>query len=385
MMISQLDYDDFVGRLAWGRIRSGTVSVGDKLQLMSEEQTSPFKVSSLFEFQGSNRVATKTLSAGDIAVLSGFESDIIIGDTIAGTEVQEALPALRVDEPTVGVFLSINTSPFAGLEGDYVTSRKLKERLEKELLHNVAVKVEETDSPEIWKVLGRGELQLALLAETMRREGYEFMMSQPQVVIKKTDAGMVEPYLTVQVDVDETHMGIVTEKLGKRKAQLRAVEAKGSGRVQAVFFMPSRGLIGYRSQFLTDTRGTGLLNTQFDSFQPHAGPIHQRNNGPLVSDRQGVATPYSLFNLEDRGRMFIRSGTKVYKGMIIGEYNRSGELNVNITKEKKLTNMRASGSDENVKLSPVQDWTIEKALEWISDEEKIEITPKNIRLCKKQL
>lgn len=381
LLVSNIDYDDYVGRLAIGRIRSGVIKVGDELTQHTEEGKKRLKVSALFAFESSSKVKVPELKAGDIGVIAGFEH-VNIGDSVTAQE-QEPLPRIRVDEPTVGVLLSVNDSPFAGLEGSQVTSRKIKERLEKELLHNVALRVEPTSTPETFKVVGRGELQLSILFEQMRREGFEMLISKPMVEVQMMDGEKKEPMEIAVVDVDETYVGAVTQKLGERKGVLINMTNKGYGRARAEFRIPSRGLIGYRSEFLTDTRGTGLLSTYFDGWDTYKGPLKGRNTGAIIADRKGVATPYALMQLEDRGRLFIKGGTQVYMGMVVGEANKGINLDVNVTKEKKLSNVRASGSDEAVKLSPIKPMTLEEALEWISDNELIEITPENIRIrCK---
>ncbi len=381
LLVSNIDYDDYVGRLAIGRIRSGVIKVGDELTQHTEDGKKRLKVSALFSFESSSKIKVLELKAGDIGVIAGFET-VHIGDSITAPN-QEPLPRIRVDEPTVGVLLSVNDSPFAGLEGSQVTSRKIKERLEKELLHNVALRVEPTSTPETFKVVGRGELQLSILFEQMRREGFEMLISKPQVEVQTIDGEKKEPMEIAVVDVDEAYVGAVTQKLGERKGVLMNMTNKGYGRARAEFRIPSRGLIGYRSEFLTDTRGTGLLSTYFDGWDNFKGPLKGRNTGAIIADRKGVATPYALWQLEDRGRLFVTGGTNVYMGMVVGEANKGINLDVNVCKEKKLSNVRASGSDEAVKLSPIKPMTLEEALEWISDHELIEITPENIRIrCK---
>lgn len=382
MLVSNIDYDDFVGRLAIGRIRSGKIKVGDEILVHYKQEKKKVKVSALFQYKSSNKVKVNEISAGDIAVIAGFDK-ITIGDCLTAIGSAEPLERIKVDEPTVGVHLSVNDSPFSGLEGSQLTSRKIKERLERELLYNVSIRVEPTASPETFKIVGRGELQLAVLFEQMRREGFEFCVSKPQVLFKIEDGKKLEPMEIAVVDVEENYFGAVTEKLGKRKGVLINTDNKGSGRTRAEFRIPSRGLIGYRSEFLTDTRGTGLLNTYFDGYDEFRGTILSRNTGAIVADRKGKATGYALDQLGDRGRLFVVPGTQVYMGMVIGEANKGIELNVNVAKEKKLTNVRASGTDNAIKLAPVKAMTLEQALEWINEEELIEITPKNIRVrCK---
>lgn len=380
MLITNIGYNPYVGRLAIGRIQSGRVKLGDRLSLHQEGgKIQSYKVTSLLSYSRNQQVEVKELTAGDIGILSGYE-DIMIGDTIASPEVTQPLPRVNVDEPTVGIFMSVNNGPFAGKEGKFVTSRKIKERLDKELLTNLSLKVEATENADTFKVIARGELQIAILLEQMRREGYEVLVSQPQVIYKQENGVKLEPFDLVYIDVEENYLGTVTQKLQQRKGILTEMNNKGHGRATAVFRIPARGLIGYRSEFLTDTRGTGLLNSQYDGYDEYRGDIQKRYTGRMVSDRQGKATPYSLFHLEDRGALFIDGTVQVYKGMIIGDYNKGGELNVNVCREKKLTNVRASGTDEHIKLSPIKPITIERALEWIIEDELIEITPQNIRL-----
>lgn len=384
MLVSNIDYDDYVGRLAIGRIRSGKLKSGDDILVHYEKEAKRVKVSQLFAYQASQKVKVDELSAGDIAIVAGFEA-INIGDSLTPLEGGMPLPRIAVDEPTVAVELSVNDSPFSGLEGKLVTSRKIRERLDRELLYNVAIRVEDTDKTDTWKVIGRGELQLSVLFEQMRREGFELLVSKPKVMFKKEGNKTLEPMEMAVVDVEEAYLGAVTQKLGARKGVLNNIDNKGSGRTRAEFKIPSRGLIGYRSEFLTDTRGTGLLNTYFAGWEEHKGEISGRNTGSIISDRKGKATGYAIFQLDDRGRMFIIPGTEVYPGMVIGEANKGIDLDVNICKEKKLTNVRASGTDEAIKLTPVKPMTLEEALEWITDRELIEVTPKNIRIRCREL
>ena len=324
------------------------------------------------------------LYAGDIAIVAGFD-EIFIGDTLTDVNTPRPMERLKVDEPTVAVILSVNDGPFAGLEGKQVTSRKIKERLEKELLFNVAIRVEPTESAERFKVLGRGELQLSVLFEQMRREGFEFLVSKPQVLMHKDDGVLKEPMEMAVIDVEQDFLGVVTQKMGERKGVLLNINNKGSGRTRADFRIPARGLIGYRSEFLTDTRGTGLLSTYLDGFDDDRGRIEARRSGAIITARKGLATPNAIFGLEDRGWMIIHPATNVYTGMIIGEANKATDLNVNICREKKLTNVRASGTDEGIKLTPPKKLTLENALEWVKDDELIEVTPRNIRLRCREL
>jgi GTP-binding protein len=384
LLVANIDYDDYVGRLAIGRIRSGSLRVGQEILVCRENGDKRVKVSTLFKYQNSQKVKTDELQAGDIAIVAGFE-EIFIGDTLTDPTNPQPLERIRVDEPTVAVVVSVNDSPFAGTEGKQVTSRKIKERLERELLYNVSIRVEDTDTPESFKVLGRGELQLSVLFEQMRREGFELLVSKPQVLMHKEGGVLKEPMEIAVIDVEQDYVGAVTQKMGERKGVLLTMNPKGSNRTRVEFRIPSRGLIGYRSEFLTDTRGTGLLSTYFDGYDDYRGEIEGRHTGAIISDRKGPATAYSIWNLEDRGTMFIKPGTQVYEGMIIGEANKSTDLNVNIVREKKLTNVRASGADEGIKLTPPRKLTLESALEWVKDNELIEITPENIRLRCREL
>ncbi len=379
LLVANIDYNNFVGRLAIGRIRQGSIKVGDQIMVAQESGNKNVKVTALFSYQGNQQVPVDELHAGDIAVVAGFE-EIFIGDTLTDPNNPQIMKRLKVDEPTVGVLISVNDSPFAGLEGKQVTSRKIKERLDRELLYNVAIRVENTEKTDTWKLLGRGELQIAVLLEQMRREGFEVLVSKPQVIFKEEDGKKLEPMEMAIVDVEDTYVGAVTEKLGKRKGIMMGMDSKGSGRTRIEFQIPARGLIGYRSEFLTDTRGTGLLNTQFAGFEEFRGPIASRNTGSIIADRKGKATGYALDTLGDRGRLFVTPGTDVYMGMVVGEANKGIDLNVNVCKEKKLTNVRASGTDDAIKLAPVKPLTIEQALEWISDDELVEITPENVRV-----
>ena len=379
VLVANIAYNDYVGRLAIGRIRAGALRIGDEVLVAQAEGSIRRKVSALYGFEGGLQVRVESLGAGDIAVVAGIE-EIQIGDTLTDPTNSRPLPRIRVDEPTVAIMMSINDGPFAGRESKKVTGRNIKERLDRELRQNVSLRVEDTEAADRWRVVGRGELQLCILLEQMRREGFELVVSKPQVVFREENGQRLEPMERVVIDVEETYLGAVTGKMGVRKGVMTELVNRGTGRVRAEFLVPSRGLIGYRSEFLTDTRGTGLLNTQFDGYQPYKGDIAHRATGPLVADRQGRATPYSLFNLEDRGRLFILPNTEVYEGMVIGENNKGDELNVNVTREKKLTNVRSSGNDEAVRLSPIKPMTLEEAVEWIGDDELIEITPGHIRI-----
>ncbi|MCB0350968.1 MAG: translational GTPase TypA [Bdellovibrionales bacterium] len=379
ILVSNLSHSTFVGRLAIGRIYSGKVKVGDEVGLATATGNKKFKVTALFSFSLSEQTQVKEMSAGDIAVIAGAE-DFSIGDTITSVLEPRPLPRIEVEEPTVAVMFMVNDGPFAGREGKLVTTRNIKERLEKELLHNVAIRVEDTESTDRWKVIGRGELQLCVLMEQMRREGYEFMVSKPKVILRQENGKTLEPMEHVVVDVDENYAGAVTKKLGERKGVMVAMDSKGSGRTRIEFKIPSRGLIGYRSEFLTDTRGTGLLNTNFDGYEEYKGDFTGRTTASIISDRAGKATPYALDGMNQRGRLFINPGVEVYEGMVVGEANKGINLNVNVVREKKLTNHRASGSEEKMDITVVKPLTLEDSLEWITDEELIEVTPKNVRI-----
>lgn len=384
IMVSNIGYNDYVGRLAIGRVRAGSIKVGDDVACVQEKTTKKVKVSALFQYHVNNQIPVQEVGAGDIAIVAGME-DFTIGDTITNALDPRPLKRIAVEEPTVGMIFSVNNGPFAGQDGKNVTSRKILERLEKELLHNVAIRVEKTENTDSFKVVGRGELQLGVLIEQMRREGFELLVSKPQVIFKNEGGRKLEPMEIAVIDIEDQFVGAVTEKLGQRKGIMMNMVQKGSGRTRLEFRIPSRGLIGYRSEFLTDTRGTGLLNTQFDGWDDYKGDIWSRNTGAMISDRKGMATAYAIWNLQERGVMFVTHQTEVYEGMIVGEHAKENDLEVNITREKKLTNVRASGSDEAIRLVPVRPMTLEKAMEWIKDSELIEVTPKFIRLRCREL
>jgi GTP-binding protein len=385
IMVSNLDYNDFVGRLCVGRIIAGTVNSNTDATLCTlDGEFKKFRISSLFAFEGLKREAIETAGAGDIVAIAGVASPQI-GETIADAENPVALKPLRVDEPTIAMNFAANVSPFAGRDGKFVTGRHIRDRLAKETLTNVAIRVEPTADPDTYKVSGRGELQLAIIIEQMRREGYEVQVSRPEVVTLVEDGVVMEPIEQVFIDVPTEHVGVVTEGLGRRKGLMVQMTNHGSGRVRLEFEIPSRGLIGFRSQFLTETRGMGLLNTLFLRYAPWGGEIPQRASGALVADRPGQATAHAMTNLQERGTMFVQPQTQVYEGMIIGENSRESDMNVNITKEKQLTNMRSSTSDIVTKIIPPQIPTLERALEWINDDELVEATPTAIRLRKKIL
>ena len=382
ILVTNIDYNDYVGRLAIGRVFSGTVKAGDMVAIANKNNTIiNTKINVMYTFKGLERKEIIDASVGDIVALAGIE-EINIGDTITGRDNPRPLPRIKVDEPTISMVFSINTSPFAGKEGKSVTSRNLKERLEKELLYNVSINVDFTDT-DSFKVMGRGELQLAILIEMMRREGYELSVSMPETITKKIEGLVHEPMELVFIDVPEEFVGVVTQQVGMRKGKMMKMENNGHGRVRLEFRIPSRGLIGFRSQFLTDTRGTGLLNHLFDGYEPWHGPMTKRNTGALVADRLGKATTYDLFHLQPRGTIFIKVNTPVYKGMIIGENSKGNDLDVNVTKEKKLTNIRAAGSDDALLLIPPTVLNLEQSLEFIKEDELVEVTPLSIRLRKR--
>jgi len=385
LLVANLDYSDYVGRLAIGRIFSGEIAVGDQVAIVKRDGTiQKTRVSQLYAFEGLKRESVDRASFGEIVALAGME-DIQIGETISSVENPQPLPLIAVDEPTISMIFGVNNSPFAGKEGRFVTSRQLKERLDKEILGNVAIRVESTESPDQFKVSGRGELQLAILIEMMRREGYELQVSKPEVITRRVNGAVMEPIEQVVVDCPEEFIGVATEALGRRKGQMIKMVNHGTGRVRLEFETPSRGLIGFRSEFLTETKGTGLLNTLFLRWGEWQGVMRGRSTGSLVADRMGETTTYALYNMQERGALFVRPGTKVYEGMITGENARAVDLDVNAIKEKKLTNMRAASADEAMRLVPVKELSLEQALEFIADDELVEVTPKNIRLRKRVL
>ncbi len=386
LLVANIDYNPFVGRLAIGRIYSGQISKNQEVIVSKRDgSTQKTRVKELFVFEGLERVTAEKAGVGEIVAIAGFD-DINIGETITLTENPVPLPVIAVDEPTIAMIFGVNTSPFSGIEGKFVTSRQIKDRLEKELLGNVALRVSETESADSFKVSGRGELQLAILIEMMRREGFELQVSKPEVITRKNEKGEVEePIELVVVDIPEEFIGVVTEALGRRKGQMTKMINNQSGRVRLEFEVPSRGLIGFRGEFLTETKGTGLLNTLFLRFDKWMGDMKGRGTGSLVADRMGEATTYALYALQERGTLFIRPQTKVYEGMVIGENARAVDLDVNAIKEKKLTNMRAASADDAMRLVPVKDMSLEQALEFIADDELVEVTPKSIRLRKRVL
>jgi len=382
LLVADLDYSDYVGRLAIGKISNGSISEKDELVCINEDgKALPLKISKLQVYEGINFMDAETVMAGDIAILAGIE-DVHIGDTICTKESPKALKRIAVDEPTISMLFSINTSPLAGKEGKIVQSNKIRERLQKETLSNVALKVENSADLESFVVKGRGEFQMVILIETMRREGFELSVGRPQVIYKKKDGKTLEPIEHLFIDCDESFVGIISEKLSKRKGRMINLVNHGTGRVRVEFTIPSRSLIGYRNEFLTDTRGTGILNSYLQGYEEYRGDFPTRLTGSLVSDRSGVALSYSLYNLEPRGTLFVVPNEATYEGMIVGEHNRDNDLDVNATKGKKLSNMRASGKDESMILTPVVPMTLEKAIDFIKDDEVVEVTPKSIRLRK---
>src|SRR6185312_15152136 len=386
VIVCNTTHDDYVGKLAVGRIMSGTLRANDEVLVIGEKENVKGSIKKLFVFEGLKRVAVSEAKAGEVVAVAGLEA-ATIGDTLGSVEAPIALPRIVVEEPTIKMRIGVNTSPFAGKckAAKFLTSRHLKERLEREAMKNLAIRVEPTDSPDTFLVLGRGELQLAILVETMRREGYEMQLSNPEVVTREIDGAVMEPVELVVIDVPETYVGIVTERLSTRRGRMIKMTNPGFGRARLEFRVPSRGLIGFRGEFLTSTRGTGLLNTMFDGWSPWGGPMMRRPTGAIVCDRAGVATPYALDHLQPRGTFFVVPGVEVYEGMIIGEHNRANDTDVNAIKEKKLSNVRNHGKDDNVLLASPRLLTIETAMEWIDSDELVEVTPDAVRVRKKVL
>ncbi len=385
ILVANLDYSDYLGRLAIARVFNGTLHLGDEVGILKlDGALQKTKITKLYSFEGLKRVDETIGKPGDILAIAGVEG-INIGETVTNAETPEPLPHIQIDEPTIAMIFTINTSPFAGREGSYVTSRNLRERLEKELLTNVSIRVEEAGGPEAFRVMGRGELQLAILIETMRREGYELMVGKPQILTREIKGQLHEPLEMLIIDCPETFLGVVIEKLGGRKGKMAKMVNHGSGRVRLEFHVPTRGLIGLRSEILTDTRGTAIMNSLFHGYIEWQGDIPMRPTGSLVADRAGKATAYAIWNLQERGEIFITPGTEVYGGMIVGENARAADLDVNIVKEKKLTNMRASTADEAIRLVSPRILNLEQAIEFIRDEEFVEATPQSIRLRKRIL
>jgi GTP-binding protein len=385
LLITNLDYDSYVGQIGIGRLWNGVLEINQSYTLCGqEEETSGAKFSALYTFSGLKRKQVEKVVSGDIIALAGVEN-LRIGDTISSHENPKPLPRIKIDEPTVSMIFYVNNGPFAGKEGKFLTSRHLSERLDRETLRNVALQIKSMNRADAFEVRGRGELQMAILIETMRREGYEFMVSKPRVITKEENGKVMEPLEHLYLDLPEEFIGVLTEKLSQRKGRLANLINHGSGRVNMEFIIPSRGLIGFRTQFLTDTKGAGVMNTLFEGYAPWFGPIPQRSNGALVADRSGRVTSYATAAMVDRGELFLDVGIEVYEGMIIGERNRNGDLEVNITKEKKLTNMRSSTSDTTVVLRPPRRLSLDQAIEFIAEDELVEVTPKSIRLRKMDL
>jgi GTP-binding protein len=385
ILVANLDYSDYLGRLAIARVFNGTLRTGEEVGIAKLDGTlEKVKITKLFSFDGLHRTDITETELGDIVAVAGV-TGITIGETITSLENPAPLPNIAIDEPTIAMQFTVNTSPFSGREGQYVTSRHVRERLEKELLTNVSIKVEETDSTDSFKVMGRGELQLAILLEMMRREGYELAVGKPEIVTKTVAGKVMEPVERLMIDIPEEFIGVVMEKLGMRKAEMQKMHNHGYGRVRLEFRVPSRGLIGLRSELLTDTRGTMVMNSLFDGYTEWQGEIPHRMTGALVADRGGSTTAYALWGLQERGELFVGPGTEVYEGMVIGENSRDNDLDVNCVREKKLTNMRASTADDAIRLVPFRTLNLEQAIEFIADDEYVEVTPKSLRLRKKIL
>ncbi|MFC4075913.1 translational GTPase TypA [Salinithrix halophila] len=385
MQATLMGYDDYKGKIVIGRLNSGSIEKNQNvLHILSDGTQKPLKVAQVFTHQGLGRVEVERATAGDIIALTGL-GNVGIGDTITDPEDPRPLPPIKVEEPTLRITFGVNTSPFAGREGDFVTSRKLRERLFIEAEKDVALKVEETDSPDTFLVAGRGELHLGILIENMRREGYEFEVSKPEVILKKVDDKWHEPIETVEVEVSSEYQGAVVELLGQRKGQMTDMQLRDDGSIHYTYLVPTRGLIGFRQQFLTATRGEGLINTLFAGFQPHAGDIQTRDHGSLVAWEPGTATTYGLHAAQERGTLFIGANIDVYEGMVVGQHIREGDLDVNVCKKKQLTNFRASGSDEALRLEPPKNLSLDDALEYLSEDELLEVTPKDFRIRKRIL
>jgi GTP-binding protein len=383
--VANLDYSDYLGRLAIGRVFNGTLNIGDEVSIAKLDHSfHKTRITKLYSFEGLKRVDETIGRPGDILAIAGVEG-ITIGETVTSADDPHPLAHIQIDEPTIAMTFTINTSPFSGREGQYVTSRNLRDRLDKELLTNVSIRVEEAGGPDAYKVMGRGELQLAILIEMMRREGFELMVGKPEILTKTIDHKLHEPLELLVIDCPENFVGVVIEKMGSRKGKMNKMVNHGSGRVRLEFLVPSRGLIGLRNEMLTDTKGTAIMNSLFHGYIEWQGDIPMRPTGSLVSDRAGKTTGYAIYNLQERGEIFISPGTEVYEGMIIGENSRDSDLNVNIVKEKKLTNMRASTSDEAIRLVPPRILNLEQAIEFIREDEYVEVTPSSIRLRKKVL
>lgn len=384
-LITNLDYDPYVGQIAIGRLNNGELEMNKTYSLCGEKKiTKNLRFSALYTFKGLKKIKVEKLEAGDIIATAGIDN-ISIGDTISSSENPSPLPRIQIDEPTVSMLFYVNSGPFAGKEGKYLTTRHINDRLEQEVLSNVSLEVLKTDRADAYEVRGRGELQMAVLIETMRREGYEFMVSKPKVITKEKNGVVLEPMEKVFLDIPEERVGVVTEKLSERKGRMTNLQNHGFGRVSLEFLIPSRGLIGFRSQFVTDTKGAGIMNKIFEGYQPWFGRIPQRSTGALVADRPGKVTTYACVNMADRGEFFVEIGTEVYDGMVVGERNKTNDLALNITREKKLSNMRSSGSDNTVTVRPPRSLSLDQSIEFISEDELVEVTPKAIRMRKMEL
>ena len=385
ILVTNLDYSDYLGRLAIARVFNGTLHTGDEVAISKRDGSlEKTKITKLFSFSGLKRTDIEETTLGDIVAVAGI-SGITIGETITSVENPAPLPTISIDEPTIAMQFFVNNSPFAGREGQYVTSRNLRERLERELLTNVSIRVEDAGNADNFKVLGRGELQLAILIEMMRREGYELMVGRPEIVTRVVDGKLMEPVELLTIDIPENFVGVVMERLGPRKAEMVKMHNHGYGRVRLEFRIPSRGLIGLRNEMLTETRGTIVMNSLFDGYMPHQGDIPQRSTGALIADRAGTTTTYALDGLQERGVLFLGPGNEVYEGIIVGEHSRDNDLDVNAVREKKLTNMRASSADDAIRLVPFKPQNLEQAIEFINEDELVEVTPKSLRLRKKIL
>ena len=385
LLVANLDYSEYLGRMAIGRVFNGRLKHGDEVAIVKlDGSIQKTRITKLYTFEGLKKVEETDAHPGDIVAIAGVEG-ITIGETVTSAEDPQPLPVIQIDEPTIAMMFTINTSPFVGREGTYVTSRNLRDRLDKELLTNVSIKVTEAGGPDAFRVAGRGELQLAILVEMMRREGFEMMVGKPEIITRTVNGKMQEPQEVLVVDLPETFVGVAMDKLGRRKGKMTKMVNNGSGRVRMEFEIPSRGLIGLRSELLTDTRGTAIMNALFHGYIDWQGDIPMRPTGSLIADRSGVTTGYAIYNLQERGEMFVEPATEVYEGMIVGEHSRENNLDVNIVKEKKLTNMRASSSDEAIRLVPPRLLNLEQAIEYIGDDEMVEVTPKSIRLRMKIL
>jgi GTP-binding protein len=386
ILITNLDHSEYLGRIAIGRVFSGSINNGKQVIACKGTYVgAPVKIIKMYLFEGIKRAEVQSATLGDILALAGVDDDITIGTTICDVEKPSPIPYVEIDEPTLSIYISVNDSPFAGKEGKFLTSRHIRDRLQKEIKTNLALRVEDTDSADTFKVSGRGQLHLGILVETMRREGFELQLSAPEVIYKTVEGKKQEPYELLFIDIEDSHQGVIMENLGRRRAQLQNMTHHGTNKLRLEFSVPARGLIGFRSQFLTDTRGTGLMSHRFHHYADFAGDIPGRTRGAMISMEMGAATAYALDGLQPRGTLFVAPTEEVYSGMVIGEHSRENDLEVNPTKKKKLTNMRASGSDDAVKLAPPRIMTLEACLDWTNDDELIEVTPKSIRLRKRAL